>query len=164
MYVLYRSKRIDGFLFTSFKERTFSCTSIKRNKYQTTKRVTMKSSFEPKYAIIIICFFLKFQNSDSFTRIPQQSRQVHSSHQGQTCLRFTQPFTKSTPTPFLNNFAYKQKLTRLMKRAPSPKIEDISLGDEGKIPANLSRKVSAKRPSLGHVVPKKSKNQKRGNY
>lgn len=50
----------------------------------------------------------------------------------------------------------ERNLTRVMKRAPRPKYQEIPVDEDGnrRIPANLRRKVSAKRPPLGHVVPK----------
>eukprot|EP00978_Attheya_sp_CCMP212_P001490 scaffold3139_cov44-Attheya_sp.AAC.1 len=44
-----------------------------------------------------------------------------------------------------------------MKRAPKPKVPQVVMEQDGELPSNLSRKVQAKRPALGHVVPKSSK-------
>lgn len=49
-----------------------------------------------------------------------------------------------------------------MKRAPRPKPADLPLGEVGQIPKNLTRKITAKRPQLGHVVPKGMKQKKKG--
>jgi hypothetical protein len=71
-----------------------------------------------------------------------------------TDTRWSAATATATATTVRSGGTVRPQLT--MKRAPKPKVS-VVMEQDGELPSNLSRKVQASRPALGHVVPKSSK-------